>query len=210
VVCVGGGAVGGGWLGGGLCVGGWFGSNGWIPLKHSCCNEFIYTHTHTNKTTHTRPHPNRNPNSNRPGAEDVDVVEDVGLAEVEERPELLQRVLDGRPREEEAGLGRDLFELVEELPVAVLDPLALVHLGGGGRGGVGMVGKGKGALAGGDHPVHDRFRSSSIYSSTHLSTPETHTHSPPIPPIPPPPNTPTHTHAERQNNAPRASATGSA
>ena len=63
-----------------------------------------------------------------PGAEDVDVVEDVGLAEVEERPELLEGVLDGRAREEEARLGGDLLELVEELPVAVLDPLALVHL----------------------------------------------------------------------------------
>mmetsp|Transcript_17718 Transcript_17718/g.59772 ORF Transcript_17718/g.59772 Transcript_17718/m.59772 type:complete len:315 (+) Transcript_17718:1280-2224(+) len=61
-----------------------------------------------------------------PGLEDAQVVEDLRVDKVEQRPELLERVLDGRAREEEAVLGVELLQLPDEAAVSVLHPLALV------------------------------------------------------------------------------------
>ena len=46
--------------------------------------------------------------------------------EVEERPELLQRVLDGSSRQEEAVFGRDLLQLLHQAAAGIFDALPLV------------------------------------------------------------------------------------
>lgn len=62
-----------------------------------------------------------------PGLEDLQVREDHGRAEVEEGPELLEAVLDGGARQQQARDGRHSLELADEAAVAVLDAVALVQ-----------------------------------------------------------------------------------
>ena len=60
-----------------------------------------------------------------PGLELLQAGEDPGEDEVEQRPELLQVVLEGRARQEQPVVRGQLLELGKQLAVLVLQPVAL-------------------------------------------------------------------------------------
>ena len=61
-----------------------------------------------------------------PRLEDLEVVENLWIHEVQEAPELLQRILDRGAAEQEPVLGVEALELAYKTAVPVLDPLAFI------------------------------------------------------------------------------------
>ncbi len=65
--------------------------------------------------------------SGKPIVEGVAAVEDMGQDEVEERPELTERVLNGRARQQHAVLHQEAAQNLCQLAARILQPMALIH-----------------------------------------------------------------------------------
>jgi hypothetical protein len=62
-----------------------------------------------------------------PGLEDGQIIKDLRVHEVQETPQLLERVLDRCPRQEESVLRVELLQLSYESAIPIFDALTLVN-----------------------------------------------------------------------------------